>query len=373
MLSDAAHRALRIKPMSQKKIEIFMFYCKDMSLQENAVVDVEDLDDDAFWTNMRGRIDDHNARKEQEHRKFPKFTTEKEYVVWLENTKNVIKSNYESCGFSQFSLLKDDNLDVDDILNPTELREHRFELDGPAFNLMNRKYFLALSAATRDTDAGTFVKQFEATHDGVNAMAVIRAQYESAAVQNLRKEDLEKDLKTSVFRGDGTQDFTSYTSAITALYTNLHNLEEEYKESDKVDRHLDNIQVAGNVMVAAAITIARVQHQHDFSACCTELNGTITSACPKKSKSAAGRRGRQISGASTSVKIRQHDIDCSAHVSPAIWNDLDQSEKKIVWSVKNAIQANKGGGGGCGGRGGRGVSTYLSLLEFWSSKSRNWY
>jgi hypothetical protein len=273
-----------------------------------------------------------------------------------------MKSNYESCGFSQFALLKDDNIDVDDIVDPTELREHRFELQGPAFDIMNRKYYLALSACTKDTDAGPFVKQFEATHDGVNAMAAIRAQYESAAVQKLRKEDLEKKLKTTLFRGDGSQDFTSSTSAITALYTNLETLEEEYKESDKVDRLLDNIQVGGNVMVAAAITIACVQHQNDFAACCTELNRTITAACPK-AKSAAARRGRQISGASTSVKIRQHDIDCTAHVPPAIWNDLDQSERKIVWSVKNAINANKSGrGGGRGGRGrggrGRGRGNY---------------
>ena len=351
MLSDAAHRPLKIKPMSQKKLEIFMFHCKDMALQENANVDVEDLADDDFWTTMRARISDHDARKEQEHKKLPKFTGVKEYVTWLESVKNTMKSNYESCGFSQFALLKDDNIDVDDIVDPTELREHRFELQGPAFDIMNRKYYLALSACTKDTDAGPFVKQFEATHDGVNAMAAIRAQYESAAVQKLRKEDLEKQLKATLFRGDGSQDFTSYTSTITALYTHLETLEEEYKESEKVDRLLDNIQVGGNVMVAAAITIARVQHQNDFAACCTELNGTITAACPK-AKSAAGRRGRQISGASTSVKIRQHDIDCTAHVPPAIWNDLDQSEKKIVWSVKNAIDANKSGRGG--GRGGRG-------------------
>ena len=121
---------------------------------------MEDLDDDDFWATMRARISDHDARKEQEHTKYPKFTTEKDYVTWLESLKNVMKSNYESFGFSQFALLKDDNIDVDGIVDPTELREHRFELEGPAFDLMNRKYFLALSAATKDTDAGPFVKQF---------------------------------------------------------------------------------------------------------------------------------------------------------------------------------------------------------------------
>ena len=100
------------------------------------------------------------------------------------------KSNYDACGFAQSALLKDENVDPDEIEDLTELREHRFELDVPAFTLVNMKFFFALSAATKDTDAAPFVRQFEATHDGVNAMAAIRAQYESAAVQKLRKEDL---------------------------------------------------------------------------------------------------------------------------------------------------------------------------------------
>mmetsp|Transcript_6471 Transcript_6471/g.11478 ORF Transcript_6471/g.11478 Transcript_6471/m.11478 type:complete len:300 (+) Transcript_6471:758-1657(+) len=253
------------------------------------------------------------------------------------------------------ALIKDEGVNVADITDETELRDHRFVLAGSHFSLANKRLFHQLFKSTSDTIAEPFVQLSKQDQDGVGALAAIRGQYEGDTAKKARRDKLVKDLPQVIFTGNGTEEFTEFLSKLTSLYNKLKQLNKTYEQHEMVDQLLLNIQVPGNVAVETAKQLAQMQHQNNYQNCGNFLTGHLSVACPGTKRS--GSKRKSDVSKTTIIKLGDKKIDYSQRVPNGIWNKLESAERSIVTSAREAYQnQHKNPNHGCGGqgRGGRG-------------------
>ena len=314
---------------------------------------------EAVWGGVRVRIAFHKANKEKPEPKpvmFPNESTK--YWTWKERLTNALRAYYCPEGLCTLNALnKDPHFDAATCNNPMVLRDHKFVLNGAVCNLLSGKLFLFLSKCSRDSPAQALVDEFDVDEDGISALNSIISTYEQAPQVRARKHQLERELGTIVFRGDGTDDINDYTSTLTKTFRLLHVVGKEYSDDEKVNEHLlpgvktENRAVAD---VAAIKANCRQLHEDNFPNACTYLNGQIGAInALKKTKSVAGRSRRNISDVRT-VNIRHHVVPLSGRIPTEMYNNLTREEKDYVDSIRDPPPGGRGRGRGRGRRSGRG-------------------
>ena len=345
---------LRVGIVQMKNLYEIAFRCRELIFQ-NDTFDPDDLTNDA-WQKLRVRIDFHEANKNKEEPKAPKFPKEiQHYWEWLEEFEVALKLYYCPEGLCTLNALnKDPDFDLVNCTNEMAKRDHLCLLTGAVYDMLSAKLFLFLSKCTKNSPAQAFVDDFLDNRAGLEALSCVKAHFEQTPQVRARRSQLTLELKQIIFRGDGSSEISEYTSQLTSQFKKLAVVRKTYTDDEKVNDHLlAQIQTESRAAadVAAVKSSCRQQFTDDFAQACIFINGQIGPICPK-TKTVAGKSKRQISQAAT-MQIRHHKVPLDGRVPNAMWNDLTESEKARVERVRSPPSGGRGRGRG-GGRGGRG-------------------
>mmetsp|Transcript_38822 Transcript_38822/g.82850 ORF Transcript_38822/g.82850 Transcript_38822/m.82850 type:complete len:550 (-) Transcript_38822:3659-5308(-) len=343
-------RTMGVKPMNVKNIFRIAFYIKELNFQ-GLQFDPDEVDD-ATWEGISARMSYHETHKSREHGRAPKFD-ENNYFDWYDAFTAHLKTCYCAMGLCTLNALnKDDAFDEDDA-DELSLRDHRWELTGEVFNILNAMFYLVFVKCTKDTPAEALCEEHE--NNGVECLNSIKGQYEGDPQRRARRLYLEERLPLIIFRGDGTDDITDYISQLTGTFTKLFRLKKFYTDDDKVTICLRGIRCTKLEVITIVVT-ARTSYADNYNQCCVYLTTNISVVCPKTAKVGAKRGARQISESSNTIRVGGFDVPLDKKVPDSIWLKLSPAQQQ---KVRDARPRNNGGrnsnrGGGRGNNNGRG-------------------
>ncbi len=241
--------------------------------------------------------------------------------------------------------LPDNYPDPDDYYNRVIL------LDGPHFQIDNRRIYDELKTLLIDGPGWAFIRRFERERDGRAAVLTLKRQAEGDAASLVRKKSAYNDMRNAKWMGPRKDfPFDKYVLVHQRAHNELLELGEPVPESQKVDAFLVGIKDP-RLATAKDIVLSDAVRRQDFETCQQFLKTLLVN------KVEQDRAERNVSGASTGQNKGKGNKASNGkkkihtgRYSPGDWHRLTAEEKSRVFELRKDKRSGKPNESGNGKR-----------------------
>jgi hypothetical protein len=176
-------------------------------------------------------------------------------------------------------------------------------LHGPDFLLDAANVYGKLKQQTIGTNAWEWIKQFELSKNGRDAMLALRQHYDGPAEVDRRIALARQQIKELFYRSEQSFPFESYITKLNGAFQVLADCGEAYSENYKVDQLIEGLSQCDNVSVKAAATTLRMSPtlRSNFIDAANKMSEVITMAFPAVQLQ---KKGRKVASIDTSGRGR---------------------------------------------------------------------
>lgn len=181
-----------------------------------------------------------------------------------------------------------------DSSNEEEKLIYQVALFGAAFEDDNKVVFSKLMEVTLGEPSYEWIRRFEATKDGRQAMITLRSHCEGNDYVELRITEADRIIRDAHYNNERAYPFESYVTQLQKAYTIYEQTNQPWPDRQKVKRMVDKINIVGHFLISHAKAHVKDVLHDDWIAAVSYMKTKVAEAFPgvtgTSPKDRSGRR-----------------------------------------------------------------------------------